>query len=119
MLCITQGYQSSDMQAAESILGLVENMSWFLIDNNRHYIFGKEGGRNLSESENVKLLSQLPLDQSIREAGDIGRPAALQESKLSDKFNHLAESVNESVSERNKDFDLTKKVSINHNRGCN
>tara|TARA_Y100001968_G_scaffold328090_1_gene374524 strand:+ start:406 stop:1467 length:1062 start_codon:yes stop_codon:yes gene_type:complete len=101
------------------ILGLVENMSWFLIDNTRYYIFGQEGGRNLSESENVKLLSQLPLDQSIREAGDIGRPAALQESKLSEKFNHLAESVNESVSERNKDFDLTKKVPITHNRGCN
>ena len=101
------------------ILGLVENMSWLSIDNNKHYIFGKEGGKNLSESENIKLLSELPLDQSIREAGDVGRPAVLQESKLSSKFNNLADSVNDSIAQRNKELDLTKKVPITHNRGCN
>lgn len=101
------------------ILGLVENMSWLSIDNKKHYIFGKSGGKNLSESENIKLLAELPLNQSIREAGDIGRPAALQESALSDRFNRLAEIVNDRIVDRNKDLDLTKKVKITHNRGCN
>ena len=101
------------------IIGLVENMSWLEIDNAKHYIFGKEGGRNLSESENIKLLSELPLDQSIREAGDIGRPAVLQESALSEKFIYLADTVHSSVVQRNNDFDATKKVPITHNRGCN
>ena len=101
------------------ILGLVENMSWLTIDNIRHHIFGKEGGKNLSESEKIELLSELPLDQSIREAGDVGRPAVLQESELSDTFHDLAKRVNQSVAQRNKELDLTKKVPITHNRGCN
>ena len=71
------------------------------------------------QSENIKLLCEIPLDQSVREAGDVGRPAALQDSLLSDQFHHLAEVVNESVSERNKKLNITKKVEITHNRGCN
>jgi len=101
------------------ILGLVENMSWLSIDNKKYYIFGQAGGKNLSESENIRLLAELPLNQSIREAGDIGRPAALQATELSDHFNHLAEIVNDCIVNRNRDLDLTKKVKITHNRGCN
>ena len=101
------------------IIGIVENMSCLLVNNEKHYIFGKDGGKSLSESENIKLLCEIPLDQSIREAGDVGRPAALQDSLLSGHFSHLAEYVNESVSERNKNLNVTKKVEITHNRGCN
>lgn len=63
------------------VLGLVENMSWFTpeeLPNNRYYLFGKEGGARLSEELGVPLLGQIPLVQSIREAGDVGRPAVLQ-----------------------------------------
>lgn len=65
------------------VLGIVENMSWFTpeeLPDNRYYIFGKEGAKNLAEELNVELLGQIPLVQSIREAGDAGRPAVLQET---------------------------------------
>ena len=65
------------------VLGIVENMSWFTpeeLPDSRYYIFGKEGAKNLAEELNVELLGQIPLVQSIREAGDAGRPAVLQET---------------------------------------
>lgn len=76
------------------ILGLVENMSWFTpaeLPENKYYIFGKEGGKRLAEELNIPLLAQIPLVQSIREAGDDGRPVALKEdSILSAAFDKLA-----------------------------
>ena len=65
------------------VLGLVENMSWFTpeeLPGNRYYIFGKEGAKNLAIELQVPLLGQIPLVQSIREAGDAGRPAVLQKT---------------------------------------
>ncbi|MEZ4720666.1 MAG: Mrp/NBP35 family ATP-binding protein [Flavobacteriales bacterium] len=65
------------------VLGIVENMSWFTpeeLPENRYYIFGKEGAKNLADELDVKLLGQIPLVQSIREAGDAGRPAVLQDT---------------------------------------
>lgn len=65
------------------VLGLVENMSWFTpaeLPNNKYYIFGKDGAKELSEKMKVPLLGQIPLVQSIRESGDVGRPAILQET---------------------------------------
>lgn len=64
------------------ILGLVENMAWFTpaeLPNNRYYIFGKDGGKQLAEELNIPLLGQVPLVQSIREGGDEGAPIALQD----------------------------------------
>ena len=63
------------------ILGLVENMAWFTpaeLPNNRYYIFGKDGGKELAEELNIPLLGQVPLVQSIREGGDEGMPIAMQ-----------------------------------------
>lgn len=63
------------------VLGIVENMAWFTpeeLPDNKYYIFGKDGAKNLAEEMNLPLLGQIPLVQSIREAGDIGRPAVLQ-----------------------------------------
>ena len=62
---------------------------------------------------------QIPLDQSIREAGDVGRPAALQKSALGDVFYQLAEKLDIKTKDRNKQMPPTKKVQIKHNRGCN
>ena len=65
------------------VLGLVENMSYFTPDelpNNKYYIFGKDGAKNLAEELTIPLLGQIPLVQSIRESGDAGRPAILQEN---------------------------------------
>ena len=64
------------------VLGLVENMAWFTPDelpNNRYYIFGKDGGKELAEELNIPLLGQVPLVQSIREGGDEGMPIAMQD----------------------------------------
>lgn len=63
------------------VLGLIENMAWFTpaeLPNNRYYIFGKDGGKQLADELQIPLLGQIPLVQSIREAGDDGMPIALQ-----------------------------------------
>ena len=63
------------------VLGLVENMSWFTpaeLPDNKYYIFGRDGGKNLAQELNIPLLGQIPLVQSIREGGDEGTPIALQ-----------------------------------------
>ena len=83
------------------VLGIVENMAWFTpeeLPNNKYFIFGKDGAKNLAESMNVPLLAQVPLIQSVREAGDVGRPAVLQENTLSSKvFEDLVKSVLDSL----------------------
>ena len=64
------------------VLGLVENMAWFTpaeLPNNRYYIFGKDGGKELAQEMNIPLLGQGPLVQSIREGGDEGMPIAMQD----------------------------------------
>jgi len=65
------------------ILGLVENMSWFTpaeLPDNRYYIFGREGVKQLAEEMNIPLLAQIPLVQSVCESGDAGTPAVLDPS---------------------------------------
>ena len=100
-------------------VGLVENMSCLFIDNQKHYIFGKDGGKALAQNEGVPLLAQIPLEQTIREAGDVGRPAALQNSIVSKVFDNLAEKIKDIIDKRNIELPPTKKVKITHNRGCN
>ncbi len=65
------------------VLGIVENMAYFTpaeLPNNKYYIFGKDGAKTLADKLGVPLLGEIPLVQSICEAGDAGRPAVLQES---------------------------------------
>jgi ATP-binding protein involved in chromosome partitioning len=65
------------------IIGLVENMAWFTpaeLPDNKYYIFGRDGARNLAEGMEIPFLGAIPLVQSVREAGDIGRPAVFQEN---------------------------------------
>jgi ATP-binding protein involved in chromosome partitioning len=70
------------------ILGIVENMAYFTpaeLPQNKYYIFGESGARKLSEDLGVPFLGELPLIQSIRESGDVGRPAVLQEETPASK----------------------------------
>lgn len=89
------------------ILGLVENMAWFTpaeLPDNKYYIFGKDGVKKLAQELNVPLLGEIPLIQSVREAGDKGVPAALDESNPAHKyFMELAEQVVEQVSKIKQD----------------
>ncbi|WP_425391012.1 Mrp/NBP35 family ATP-binding protein [Ekhidna sp.] len=97
------------------ILGLVENMAWFTPDelpDNKYFIFGEGGGRKLAEKNEVELLGQIPIVQSIRESGDSGYPAAMKDGELSDAFKSLAESVARQVAIRNASSPETKKVEV-------
>ncbi|MDR2120346.1 MAG: Mrp/NBP35 family ATP-binding protein [Tannerella sp.] len=79
------------------ILGLVENMSWFTpaeLPDNRYYLFGKDGCKQLAAELNIPLLGQIPVVQSICESGDTGAPVALQPETLTGAaFHALAEQV--------------------------
>ena len=79
------------------VLGIIENMAYFTpneLPNYKYYIFGKDGAKNLAEDLKVPFLGALPLVQSIREAGDYGRPAALQtDSPLEIVFEEIARNV--------------------------
>ena len=75
------------------VLGVVENMSWFTpaeLPDNRYYIFGRDGAKNLAHGLEVPFLGQIPLIQGVREAGDVGKPAVFQENTIvSDAFDEL------------------------------
>ena len=83
------------------VLGIVENMAWFTpaeLPNSKYYIFGKGGARALAEELKVPFLGEVPLIQSVREAGDVGRPAVLQgDTVAAAPFNDLCTAVMERV----------------------
>jgi ATP-binding protein involved in chromosome partitioning len=97
------------------ILGVIENMAYFTpeeLPNNKYYIFGKEGGKNLSEKYGVPFLGEIPLVQGIRESGDSGLPAVLKEGVTANAFKNLAESLARHIAIRNANFMQTKKVEL-------
>ncbi len=100
------------------ILGLVENMAWFTpeeLPDNKYYIFGKDGCKNLAKEMGCPLLAQIPLVQSICESGDKGVPAAMTQSMTGLAFINLAQSVVTVVNRRNKEQAPTKIVDVkNH-----
>lgn len=104
------------------VLGIMENMAYFTpeeLPNNKYYIFGKEGAKHLAEDLQVPFLGQIPLVQSIREAGDIGRPAALQEgTPLSEAFENLARNVVQETVERNDNLPASEAIKITTMAGC-
>ena len=75
------------------VIGIVENMAWFTpaeLPDNKYYIFGRDGAKNLAHGMGVPFLGQLPLVQGVREAGDVGRPAVFQENTpISEAFDEL------------------------------
>ena len=97
------------------ILGIIENMAYFTpeeLPDNKYYIFGKDGGMNLSEKFDVPFLGQIPLVQSIRESGDSGMPVVLKDGPMASAFHTLAEETARQVAIRNASMDKTKKVEI-------
>jgi len=104
------------------VLGIIENMAYFSpeeLPDNKYYIFGKEGAKNLAEDLNVPFLGELPLVQGIREAGDVGRPAALQTATpLESAFEKLTQNVVEELVRRNDDLPPTEAIKITTMAGC-
>jgi ATP-binding protein involved in chromosome partitioning len=98
------------------VLGVIENMAWFTpeeLPENKYYIFGKDGGKQLAEKYGVPLLGQIPLVQSIRESGDAGRPAVMKDDITARAFRDLAESLARQIAIRNANFAETKRVELN------
>lgn len=104
------------------VLGIVENMAYFTpeeLPNNKYYIFGKEGAKNLAEDLGVPFMGEIPLVQSIREAGDVGRPAALQTgTPLEKAFEVLTQNVVQEVVKRNENLPPTEAIKITTMAGC-
>ena len=98
------------------ILGLVENMAWFTpaeLPQNKYYIFGKEGVKQLADEMNTPLLAQIPLVQSICENGDKGTPVALDADTITGQaFINLAQAVVTVTNRRNKEQAPTKIVEV-------
>lgn len=95
------------------VLGIVENMSWFTPaahPDEKYFIFGRDGGKNLAETLGVELLGQIPLVASICKGGDDGTPVTLQNSVSGQSFITLARSVVEAVDKRNTTLPPTSKV---------
>ena len=97
------------------ILGMVENMAWFTpaeLPENKYYIFGKDGCKQLAQELNVPLLAQIPLVQGICDSGDRGEPAALGDTMTGMAFLNLAQAVVTVVNRRNREQAPTKIVGV-------
>jgi ATP-binding protein involved in chromosome partitioning len=104
------------------VLGIVENMAYFTpeeLPNNQYYIFGNGGARNLAEDLQVPFLGEVPIVQSIREAGDFGRPAALQTGSIIEKvFEEITRNIVQEVVRRNENLPPTEAIKITTMAGC-
>ena len=98
------------------ILGVVENMSWFTpadLPDRRYFIFGEGGGKKLAKMADSLLLGQVPLVIGIREAGDAGKPAVLDDEPIVKKaFMNIAQNVARQVALRNEMLEPTRTVNL-------
>ena len=113
-------FQQKDINVP--VLGIVENMSYFTpaeLPENKYYIFGKDGAKNLAEDLDTAFLGEVPLVQSIREAGDVGHPVALQDNTpLESAFTEITKNTLSQIVSRNKDLPPTEVVRITTMSGC-
>jgi ATP-binding protein involved in chromosome partitioning len=98
------------------VMGLVENMAWFTpaeLPQNKYYLFGKDGGKRLTEELQIPLLGQIPIVQSICESGDMGKPVALNGNSITGlAFQYLAQKTVKQVNFRNENFEASKRVIV-------
>ncbi len=104
------------------VLGIIENMAYFTpeeLPNNKYYLFGKEGAKNLAIDLQVPFLGEVPIVQSVREAGDYGRPAALQTGSLIETvFEEITRNVVQETVNRNQNLAPTEAIKITTMAGC-
>ncbi len=98
------------------ILGVVENMSWFTpaeLPENKYFIFGEGGGKRLAKESRSVLLGQIPIVQSIREGGDTGKPAVLnEEGVVSEALMDVAKNTLRQIAVRNEMIQPTQVVKM-------
>ena len=104
------------------VLGIIENMAFFTpeeLPNNKYYIFGQDGAKNLAADIKTQFLGEIPLVQSIREAGDVGHPVALQEGTVLEKaFKDITKEMLSQLLKRNANLPPTEVVRITTMSGC-
>ena len=104
------------------VLGIIENMAYFTpeeLPEHKYFIFGKEGAKHLAEDLHVPFLGEIPLIQSVREAGDFGRPAAMQTATIvQESFNKITQNIAQEVVRRNSDLPPTDAIKITTMAGC-
>ena len=104
------------------VLGIIENMAYFTpeeLPDNKYFLFGKEGAKHLAEDLKIPFLGEIPLVQSVREAGDLGRPAAMQENTpIEAAFNVITQNVAQEVVRRNTALPPTDAIKITTMAGC-
>ena len=104
------------------VLGIIENMAYFTpneLPKNKYYIFGKRGAENLASDKKVPFLGSLPLVQSVREASDVGRPAALQVgTPIQKSLVEVTQNMVNQLLKRNSNLPPTKAVEITNMVGC-
>lgn len=104
------------------VLGIIENMAYFTpeeLPENKYYLFGREGAKNLAQDKQVPFLGEVPIVQSIREAGDVGRPAALQgKTKVTEAFENITRNTVSELVKRNDHLPPTQAVKITTMAGC-
>ncbi|TCI85846.1 Mrp/NBP35 family ATP-binding protein [Tenacibaculum sp. M341] len=104
------------------VLGIIENMAYFTpaeLPDNKYYIFGQDGAKNLAEDINTTFLGEIPIVQSIREGGDVGHPVALQtDTPLENSFNEITKEVVSQLIKRNANLPPTEVVRITTMSGC-
>ena len=104
------------------VLGIIENMAYFTpaeLPDHKYYIFGKHGAKHLAEDSNIPFLGELPLIQSIREAGDAGHPVALQDgTAIEEIFIDITKNVVRETVKRNKALPATQAIQITTMAGC-
>jgi ATP-binding protein involved in chromosome partitioning len=103
------------------VLGIVENMAYFVppdMPEKKYHIFGKHGARELAERIGANFLGEIPLEQSVRESGDSGKPIVMEEgleSKSAQAFVELSNNVIQQLAIRNKEQAGTEKIDIKIN----
>ncbi|MBX9733993.1 MAG: Mrp/NBP35 family ATP-binding protein, partial [Chitinophagaceae bacterium] len=98
------------------IIGLVENMAYFTpkeLPDNKYYLFGKEGGKNLAEEYDLPFLGQVPLEQSIREGGDEGQPAMIAADSIAkNAFREFTAKAVRNIALQNANMPNTKLIEV-------
>jgi ATP-binding protein involved in chromosome partitioning len=104
------------------VLGIIENMAYFTpeeLPDNKYYVFGNAGAKHFAEDLKIPFLGEIPLVQSIREAGDLGRPAAMQEATpIEEAFHEITQNVAQEVVRRNTALPPTEAIKITTMAGC-
>ena len=104
------------------VLGIIENMSYFSpneFPDKKYFIFGKSGAKNLSVDLDVPFLGEIPIEETIREAGDYGRPVSLQKNTdISESISLITKNMITQLLKRNKNLPPTEIVKITNMSGC-